>query len=82
MLIHYIITFIFSTQIYLSIDNSNVIVMLQKIRIIIIRILIYNARTRFVMAFIKTRKSWFLQQSLQHSLWLQSMLLRKIKSRN
>ena len=30
--------------------------MLQKIRIIIIRILIYNARTRFVMAFIKTRK--------------------------
>ena len=41
---------------YPSIDNSNVIVMLQKIRIIIIRILIYNARTRFVMAFIKTRK--------------------------
>jgi len=30
--------------------------MLQKIRIIIIRILIYNVRTRFVMAFIKTRK--------------------------
>ena len=30
--------------------------MLQKIRIIIIHILIYNARTRFVMAFIKTRK--------------------------
>ena len=30
--------------------------MLQKIRIIIIRILIYNARTRLVMAFIKTRK--------------------------
>ena len=46
----------FSAQIYPSIDNSNVIVMLQKIRIIIIRILIYNARTRFVMAFIKTRK--------------------------
>jgi len=30
--------------------------MLQKIRIIIIRILIYSAKTRPVMAFIKTRK--------------------------